>query len=514
MNRRNLLSLTVALAAVLLGGCATYTETQRETVQQRRAGNVASVAETAKKNLDQHKDDRHAVIYALEAGSAYRDLGLADLPPPSPPPVDPKAVSTTAAATAEPPTAPPSPFEISNRAFSLADDKIDDFEEKARHSIGAGITTALVNPEQTPYKGMAYDKIMTSTYKGLNYLALGDIERVRASFNKAYKRQADAVEENAKQIEMDKAKIDAAKKGELKDESGKTAKSDYDLEKSQSDPKAKLALDELNVSLDARDKAYGDFVNPFTVFSDALFMIAQASDDQEQERASKQFQRIATMAPQNEYLKDDVILAEKLAQKAIALPKITYVIFETGEAPHREEVKLQLPLILRDGKLIMITVPISKLQFNDIYNENLSITASGRTFSTSTISSMDSVIAADFKRALPSIYLNAFLSAATKAMLNYEIQKQAEGTGFASVLSIAANVYTMASSHADTRTWQSLPKSFAYARFDTPSDNTVTIAAGDRNKIIKLAPTSTVNLIYVRQVQPATELLTHAIVLK
>jgi hypothetical protein len=503
MKTKALYSLPVALAALLLGGCSTYTEGQRDSVQQRRAGNVASVAEHARKNLDAHKDDKDTVIYALEAGSAFRDLALAQLPA--------APVAATSVGGQSPADQPPplSPFEMSNKFFSVADEKIDFFEDKAKHSIGSGVVSALVNPAQTPYRGMAYDKIMASTYQGLNYIALGDAERARASFNKAYKRQADAVEENAKRIEQDKEKIEQAKKGELKGEDGKVAKADYDVEKSQSDPKAKAAVDEINAALDARIKAYGDFVNPFTVFSDALFMMARASDPQEQERAAKQFQRVAAMADQNPYLKEDVALSEKLAAKTATLPRLTYVIYETGEAPHREEFVLHLPLVLKADGITMISVPISRLQFNDQFNENLDIAVGGRSLRTSAVASMDSIIASDFKRALPSIYLDAFLGAATKAVLSNEIRKRGGG-----LLSIAAGIYTMVSAHSDTRTWQSLPKSFAYARFETPTDNTITVAAGGQSKSVSLPADATLNVVYVRQHQPATELLTYVIPLK
>jgi hypothetical protein len=501
-------SIPLSSAVLILAGCATYTESQRDSTQERRSGNVAGLAEKAKKNWESHKDDRDTVIFALEGGSAFRDLALANLPPP-PVPVAPAGQEATNPLV--------DPFQQSIDFFRVADDKIDWYDEQAKHALSSGITTVVVNPGMTPYRGKAYDKIMSSTYQAIDFMALGDWEKARASFNKAYQRQADAVEENAKRIEMEKEKIEAVKNGQAKDEDGKTAPSNFDVDKAQNDPKAQAALDDVNLSLDARVKAYGDYVNPFTVFADALFMMTQASDAQEQERAASQFRRVAAMADQNAYLKDDAALAEKLAANATTLPKLTYVVFETGEAPHREEFKIVLPIILSSREVIMVDVPVSRLQFNDQYNENLQVTTDGQTLSTFTISSMDSVIASDFKRDLPSIWLDGLLSAATKAILNHEIQTAAQKNGGglgASLMGLAANVYTVASSHADTRTWQSLPKTFAYARFATPAENTVTLSAGLQTKTVTLPADSTVNVVYVRQVQPATELLTNVIRLK
>jgi hypothetical protein len=404
------------------------------------------------------------------------------------------------------------------RVFTSADIEVDDYEAKAKHLVSSGISSAVINPATTPYRGHAYDKVMLSTYQAINYLQTGEAEKARASLNKAYKRQQDAVTENSKRIDADKEKIEAAKSGKTKDEKGQTAGSGFDTDRAQNDPKVTAALADLNSSLDTRLKAYSDYVNPYTTFVDGLFMMTNATDAQEQERAAKEFERVASMADGNTYLKEDALLAEDLA-RGNPMPKLTYVIFETGEAPHREEIIIPVPLFLfTSNELLYTQVPISKLSFNDRLNLNLSIDCGGTVKETSEVCNMDSVIARDFKNQLTSMWVDALVCAATKAIILHEADKAIDKNStnaFASALLKGALAITnAATTRADTRSWRSLPKSFGYARFATPDNGMITISTPDgQSKQVKL-PDGKVVAVYVKQSQPGTALLADGFVLR
>lgn len=506
----------IACAALLLSfaGCATYTETTQNATAARRSGNTLSAAAEAEQLARKHANDIDTVIYHLEAGTAYRALGLAQLPP-APPPTAP-AVGVTPAQTAIPAAAGDDwktmPYRKSLQFLAVADDKIDEYDEAAKHSVSAGAIMVVTNPQQTPYRGQAYDKIMASTYCALDYLALGETEKARASFNKAYHRQEDAVAENAKRIEKEQAKIAAAQDGKVKDERGKSAGAQVDVGKSQEDAKAKAALASIETSLDGRIKAYGDYVNPFTVFADALFMTSCSTDRQEQERAAKQFTRVASMVPENEYLKQDAALAEEIAAGRARMPKTTYVIFESGEAPHREELLIPIPIFLlqKPGQPPIYTqLPLYRLTFNDRYNASATIACGGRQVTTATLCDMDSVVARDYKNNLSTMWLDAFLCASTKALINYEINEQAKKNGSTTgmVFGLLTSVMNVATTRADTRTWTSLPKTFSYARIESPTDGTLTISTPDNVSKTVTLPEGTVSVVYVKQIQPGQPLL-------
>jgi hypothetical protein len=268
-------------------------------------------------------------------------------------------------------------------------------------------------------------------------------------------------------------------------------------------------------------KAYADYVNPFAVFMDGLFMMTNAVDAQEQERAAKEFQRVAAMDGDNTFLMDDAMLAEDLA-KGNALPRTTYVIFESGEAPHKEEVLIPVPLfLLTQGKAIVYTqVPISKLVFNDQANRSLTVDAgNGSIKQTLEICNMDSVIARDFKNRLPSMWVDALVCAATKAIIIYEADKEIDKNStnaFASLLMKSAlAIGNAATTRADTRSWRSLPKTFSYVRFATPDSGSVTVSTPDgKSKQVALPANAKVSVVYVKQTQLGTDLWADAFVLR
>jgi hypothetical protein len=510
MNKR-LLSFLLCAGVAALSGCATYTETAGNAVAARRSGNTQAAAAEAAKLALKHANDNDTVIFNLEAASAYRALGLSQIAPPSP--ATPAASGTAASAQ---PAAPADdwkiqPYRQSLSYLAIADDKIDEWDEKAKHSLSAGATMVVTNPQMTPYRGQVYDKIMASTYAALNYLAVGEPEKARASFNKAYNRQADAVAENAKRIEKEQEKIAAAKEGNLKTDDGKQTTEAVDVSKSQEDPKAKAAMNDINHALDGRIQAYGDYVNPFTVFADALFMTACSTDKQEQERGAKQFLRVASMVPDNEYLKQDAALADDIAAGRATMPKTTYVIFESGEAAHREELIIPIPLFLlkSDEPPIYTQLPLYRLAFNDSFNPSASISAGGRQVTTALVCNMDSVIARDYKNNLSTMWLDAFLCASTKALLNYEINRQAKKNGDTTGMIIGGifSIINATTTRADTRAWTSLPKTFSYARLATPEDGMLTISTPDSQTRSVTIPQGTVTVIYVKQIQPGQPLL-------
>ena len=506
----------LAIAALSLAGCATYTETTKQVVADRRAGDTLATANLAASLAAQHKDDRDTVVYTLEAGAAYRSLGLNQLPPPPPPAAIAAAVPVGTAATSPAPA--PSlgddwrrqPYERSLYYFQIADDKIDEFDLGAKHKVSSGATMVVTNPGMVPYRGLVYDKIMLSTYSAFDYLALGEVEKARASFNKAYLRQQDAVAENEKRIEQEKEKIEAARSGKIADENGKQAGAAVDVSKSEQDPKLKAALDDISRSLDTRIQAYGDYVNPFTVFTDALFMMTCSTDQQERERSAKEFLRVASMVPDNPFLTQDAQLAEDLAAGKTQMPKTAYVIFESGEAPHREEMLIPVPIFLfTSNETIYTQLPLYRLSFNDRFNPSATISVGDKQVSTAVVCNMDSVIAHDYKNNLSTMWLDAFLCASTKAVLQHELNKQAQKQSSTAglLMGLVGSVFNAATTRADTRSWTSLPKVFSYARVTPSDDGNLTITTPDSvSKTVKL-PDANVSVVYVKQVQPGAPLL-------
>lgn len=509
---KQLLILTSATGALLLAGCSTYSNVTQATADAFASGNIQVAAQQSAERAAKNTDSKDTVIYHLEAGATHRTLGLASLPPAAPAaPV----MGGTAAEDLSTSDLTLTPFMESIKYFSVADERIDRYEEEAKKSVAAGVTAAISNPASIPYRGRAYDKILASTYQALNFMAIGDLEKARASLNKAYRRQADAVAENDKRIEKQKAKIEAAKSGTAVDEEGKSGNKQVDVERANQDPKTSAALAEVNQSLDARIKAYGDYVNPFTVFVDGLFMMYKSTDGQEQERASVQFKRVASMSPDNAFLMADAVLAEKLAA-GNQHGKLTYVIFETGVAAHRKELLIPIPVFLVTNELNYAQIAVPRLEYSENFSPSLVVTAGEQSVSTALIADMDSVISRDFKNELPSIWTDAIITTTTKALIDYGVQEATKRQGWQAQLlaKVASAAFTAATNRADTRSWRSLPKQFAYARVDTPESGSISISVPNSPPLAVTLPDAKVTVVYVKQTQSGSPLYARAFVLK
>lgn len=508
---------SLILAALTLTGCQTYTAQTAEQDTAVRTGNLSGAVSVANKRADAEKTSKDAVIARLEQGAILRQAALAKTPQPIDPAVA-KAAAKLAVAPAagktdvttpqtatniaiQEPAAAPVPsdrlyFRQSLAAFNLAEEKIDDYEAQAKVKIGAETGAMFTNQANLPYRGHAYDKVMMNAYKALNYIQLGDRDAARVELNRALQRQRDAVAENAKRIESAQDEAKAAKDGKAKSESGKSGS--YDVDKAKADPKLGPALTDVETELNSAIKAYGDYVNPYVVFLDGLFFMANAENNADLERARKSIERVAGMVPENTYIKADLAAAEAAANGKLPAG-ITYVIFETGGAPYRDQLRIDIPTFALTGKVSYVGAAFPKIKYQSDFTPALKVTADGQTLTSSIVSSMDSVVALDFKNEWPAILTKTLISTALKATVDAVIQKQASdhagwmGQLAAKALTAAAGA---AMNIADTRTWRSLPKEFQYVRLATPADRKLILGAGTQTQTVELVPGS-INIVYV-----------------
>src|SRR5690606_20167188 len=113
----------------------------------------------------------------------------------------------------------------------------------------------LVNDNMFDYKGSLYERIMVNSYKGLNYMSLGDYDNARVEFNRALLRQDKAKEYFAKQVEQNRAKLDESKKF--------TDKENLDNSSSQIMSKYDGFFKEFDTTK--------DFVNPYATYLASVF---------------------------------------------------------------------------------------------------------------------------------------------------------------------------------------------------------------------------------------------------
>ena len=91
------------------------------------------------------------------------------------------------------------------------------------------------------------------------------------------------------------------------------------------------------------------------------------------------------------------------------------------------------------------------------------------------LSSMDNVIAREFKNELPVIITKTLIASAIKAAATYGASRAASQKSDTAglVMLIAGSIYQAATNQADLRTWTTLPKEFQFCRFCTPPDRKI-----------------------------------------
>ena len=261
--------------------------------------------------------------------------------------------------------------------------------------------------------------------------------------------------------------------------------------------------------------------------------MVHAADNGDVERAYKSLERVAKMVPGNLAAKADYDqvagMRQAGAQAAASLAPVTYVIFETGLAPVRKEIKIDVPLFVVTSKVPYVGVAFPKLVFSQNRPAELFIRAGekggGEPVPAQLVVSMDSVIATDFDNALAEIATRTLVSTLTKAALSYAVneatdqamRKDTSGAGVAAWLLSRAGTfaYSYATTAADLRTWHSLPQEIHIARMPTPADRTLRLSlkpsAGEYK--VRLAA-GTVNVVHVRSVAPGRPPVISQFVLK
>jgi hypothetical protein len=386
-------------------------------------------------------------------------------------------------------------YEQSNVHFEAAATQIEEYEAKADVRLGNELGATMSNQQNLPYEGRPYDKIMLHTYRALNYLALGEVDKARPELIRAYQRQQDAVTENARRIE--KAR-----------EAERESANRQQIQAARNDPGLNARLSDLTRNLEGF-KVYADYVNPFTVYLDGLYFLHAGAGASDRERATKSFRRVIEVAGENPAVQGDLALIEGLAaaQPVEANQPLTYVIFETGRAASRDQERIDIPIIIADVSYVGAAFP--RLEFHENHLASLGVGAGDRQEQTGLVASMDSIIALDFKNEWPAILTKTLISTVAKGAAAYAAntaaRQQEDWAGL--LMRIGTAIAQAAVNIADTRTWSTLPKEFQVARLPTPEDRVIRLT-GPAGPVAEVQLIDgTVNVVYVRSVTSSSPLL-------
>ena len=446
--------LALSLAGfVSLVGCTTYKQ-QNKFVDSWRRGDLATAEREATAKADKEAGGKDAIIWRLEQGAILRAQGK---------------------------------YEESNKAFDEAQEKIDEYAEKAKVKLAAEAGALLSNQANLPYRGRGYDGIMLNTYKALNFLAMHDPDKARVEIIRAYQRQQDAVEDHKRRIEKAQEELEGEKEKKR-------------VEQARSDPNVQGRLNQAYSGLDSL-KVYSDYVNPFSVYLDGLIFLANAAGSSDLERARKSFERVCAFAEGNHFVKEDLAMVEATVQGQSPGP-VTYVLVESGLAPMRDQIRIDLPIIFSKVSYVGAAFPTLQLQGGRLHS--LDVLANGTNQTAEPLASMDSIIAHDFKNELPTIITKTIAATVIKAAASYAANDAArkQGGELAGLFSqLGTAVFQIAVNIADLRTWTTLPKEFLLCRVPTPPDRKIELQTpGGAQKVSVTLDEGAMNLVFVKSI--------------
>jgi len=368
------------------------------------------------------------------------------------------------------------------KAFDKSELLIKHYREQIlAKDIAQTLKSTLLNDTTRPYIGTEYDGVMANTYKAIDYMQLGDTSSARVEFNRAIDRQRRAKIFYSEMIDKEKKAIKRQER-----ESAKEGKN-LNVDKSTIDNK----LESYYPSLHAFEP-YPNYINPMTTYLAGLFASANGDTSKAQTLLKESFY----MMKENSDVKAD--FDGKREKQTV------WLIFENGQAPLLDELKIDFPIWIFSNNLSFISVALPKLVERKLAFTHLDIVFKNQhTLSTKFLCSMDRVIKTEFASSYSSTLKRAILSAATKAAISYTLNEKSGNSDAALLMKIATAIYTVASTKADTRIWSTLPKEFQLARFPRPEDGEISMLLPNKIPIKKLnLPDRDNILIYVKIATP------------
>ncbi len=328
------------------------------------------------------------------------------------------------------------------------------------------------------YRGYGYDRIMINVDKAMNNMALGRTDAVRTEIVRLDASQQACERRYAKQIE------------ELRKAQSDSKNVDSDPKKVGQDPKfqegqAKIFedfTDDSTLSTPLDDERYKyEYTNPFAEYLKSIFY-SYSNEPGEAEQARVAMRHAAAMAPHNSFVTKDLDEVEFAANSEKVAPK-TYVFFETGMAPTRKEIRIDLPIFIvnlavKDTKVDYVGVAFPQLKRDDDFHRYLIASTTDANYKTETLADMDRIIAREFKHEMPVIITRLVVSQGLKVAAEVgtaeAVKNQNPLVQVASRFSVSA--FNAATNEADLRTWHTLPKQIQIADFNTPANGIVRLA--------------------------------------
>jgi len=345
-------------------------------------------------------------------------------------------------------------------------------------------TKLMLNDAALEFHATMTDSIMLNTYKALALMFERRFSDTRVELNRAIDRQRRAKEVYAKLIKKQQQLIQDKEKNK-KNESGFATQ----FKKTLENPNTKKRIDTYYSNLKSF-KAYPDFINPFTVYLAGLYFGING----DYKKSVDLLKEASAMMPKNKIVSSDFRRIDAALSGRRVKNKYVWIFFENGLAPIKKEYKVNIPVFLLSSKVKYVGIALPVFQQRRMALPYLSVTTKReKNVHSQLIADMDRVILTEFKYEYNDIVTRAILSAALKTFSQYEAGRY--GGGY---VAMATGLFSALTTHADTRTWTTLPKNFQVARVLMPKNHLVDLKLGSIHKKVYLAKNAKNSIVYVR----------------
>lgn len=451
MSRNPVRSAVIGLCVAVVAACATFRSYDREMEQTLKlvsAGEIDSAVDVHARNAPDNKD----LLYYMETGELLRLSGR---------------------------------YEQSQQAWFEADRRVAAWEEQARldpQMLVRDAGSLLINDNTRPYTGQDFEKVMLTTRMAMNHLSLGQWDQARVAIKRTHEREALIAALHAEQLR--RSEEAAREKGETRD-----------FRELNGYPVETIDSPEVNALRNSYQSAFSHYLAGFVY--EALG---------EPSLASAGYRQAIELQPGIPVLEDglaglDARQAQRRRQSGgVASKTDLLVVVETGLAPARKSVRIDLPIISDDELFFApVSFPVLRPQVGPVGSRGVMIDQQTSAQGVD-ITSVDLMSRRALKDQMPWIMVRAF----TRATLKVAVQKAVSKEDDSRAASTAVKIGAIVSERADERAWRSLPADIAVARMRVaPGLHEINVDIGNRTHRFSVELGGPFAVINVREVGTA-----------
>jgi len=470
------------MALALLCACTAIIDSRKqkhELTTAYKTGNIQKAHQMISEECEDHKDTGDSIMWSLELGLVKFDFG---------------------------------DYKNSLKAFELAEEKINAHDERATlNARGSGAETgsAVTNPTAIPYKGLYYDRVLLNVYKALAYMAMGDADAAKVELRRMRDVQKRIERQFSDEIYRERKITEAANRKN----NAQTRK--LSRRRRSNNVNFNMILKNNVVKKAYRDsgrkseKAYGNFMNPFSTYMSAIAYLMENNYNE----ACVDFRNLYRMNKDNPLTQRDFVtcarkIGTKIPQELEKIPSwnyplnknIVFVIFANGHVPALKQMKIQLalPYVGYTG------IAFPQYEHFKHYFKNISLAAGDKSYKTVQVADMSPIVAQEYHKRLPTMITRlaiSYLVKETASLVAVQAAKQ-HGAGAEMLAYGATGFYKYLFNTADTRCWETLPGEYQMAHFPIPENRKIKLevptAISKKEININLKKDSKIVIVYIR----------------